>query len=88
MRQPLETLRVLNTLTLKQIFWKTKTFFKKLKYHYLVRSAKTEIAKFPYKIVLSETSVGKYKKYVQKGALTNNGVLLVTTYFSENLVLV
>ena len=30
------------TLTLKQIFWKTKTFFKKLEYSFLVKSTKIE----------------------------------------------
>ena len=30
MRQQVEILNVFNTLTLKQTFWKTKSFFKKL----------------------------------------------------------
>ena len=44
MRQTVEILDVFNTLTLKQIFWKTETFFKKLK------STKIENASFPYKM--------------------------------------
>ena len=43
-----------NTLTLKQIFWKTKTFFKKFQYHFLVKSTKIENTSFPYKNVMSE----------------------------------
>ena len=35
MRQLVEISNVFNTLTLKQIFWKTKTFFKKLEYCFL-----------------------------------------------------
>ena len=36
MRQPVEILNVFNTLTLKQIFWKTKALFKKMEYGFLV----------------------------------------------------
>ena len=49
----LEILNVFNTLTLKQIFWKTKTFFKKLEYYVLVESTKIENASFPYKAAIS-----------------------------------
>ena len=44
-------------LTLKQILWKTKTFFKKLEYLFLVESTKIENTSFPYKTALTETSV-------------------------------
>ena len=54
MWQSVEILNVFNTLTLKQIFWKTKTFFKKLEYRFLVESTKIEKASFPYKISISE----------------------------------
>ena len=40
----------------KQIFGKTETCFKKLEYRFLVESAKTEIAIFPYKNALSEVN--------------------------------
>ena len=53
----LDVLNVLNTLTLKQIFWKTKTFFKKLEYRFLVESTNVENTIFQYKIDLSETNV-------------------------------
>ena len=48
---------VFNTLTLKQIFWKTKTFFKKLEYCFLVEVTKIENTLFPFRTSLSETSV-------------------------------
>ena len=44
MTQSLETLNAFNSLTVKQIFWKTKTFFKKLEYQFLIESTKIENA--------------------------------------------
>ena len=44
-------------LTLKQIFWKAKTFFKKLVYRFLVESTKIGNASFPYKTVMSKANV-------------------------------
>ena len=44
MRHSVETLNDFNTLALKQIFWETETFFKKLKYCVLF------LASFFYKI--------------------------------------
>ena len=37
--------------------WKTKTFFKKLEYRFLVEGAKVENASFPYKTAISEANV-------------------------------
>ena len=48
---------VLNTLTLKDIFWKTKTFFKKLEYRVLVETTRIENTSFPFKTALSEANV-------------------------------
>ena len=48
---------VLTTLTLKQIFWKTKIIFKKLEYHFLVETTKIENISFPFKTVLPEANV-------------------------------
>ena len=50
---------VLNTLTLKEIFWKMQTFFKKLKYRFSVESTGIENTSFPYKTAISETNVIK-----------------------------
>ena len=52
-----EILNDFNTLTLKQISWKTKTFFKKLEYRFLVESTKIENASFSYKTAMSEANV-------------------------------
>ena len=48
---------VLNTLTLKQIFWKTKPFFKKLEYRFLVETTKIKNTSFSFKAALSEANV-------------------------------
>ena len=48
---------VFNTLILKQIFWKTKTFFKKLDYRFLVETTKITNTSFPFKTALSEAYV-------------------------------
>ena len=50
----MEIVNVFNTLTLKQIFWKTETFFKN---SFLVESTNIENASFPYKTAISEASV-------------------------------
>ena len=57
MWQSVKVSNVFNTLTLKQIFWKTKTFFKKLEYRFLVEATKIEITPFPFKTALSEANV-------------------------------
>ena len=57
MWQSVKVSNVFNTLTLKQIFWKTKTFFKKLEYHFLVEATKIENTSFPFKTALSEANV-------------------------------
>ena len=46
-----------NTLTLKLIFRKTQTLFKKLGYCFLVESTKIDNITFPYKTALSEPNV-------------------------------
>ena len=48
---------IFNTLTLKQVFRKTQTFFTKLKDHFLIESTKIENATFPQKTALSEANV-------------------------------
>ena len=57
MWQSVQVLNVFNTLILKQIFWKTKIFFKKLEYLFLVESTKIENTSFPYKTDISEAIV-------------------------------
>ena len=55
--QSVKILNVCNTLTLKQIFWVTKIFFKKLEHSFLVEGTKIENALLPYKTTISEASV-------------------------------
>ena len=57
MWQLLEVLNVFNILTLKQIFCKRQTLFKKLEYRFLVKSTKIEGATFSYKTAVSEANV-------------------------------
>ena len=78
----MEILNVFNTLTLRQIFWKTKTFFKKLEYRFLVESTKIESASFSYKTTLSEANVKTNKMMIQNGLITKKGILPVTALFS------
>ena len=56
MWQSVKVSNVFNTLTLKQIFWKMETFFKKLEYHFLVETSKIENTLFPFKTALSEVN--------------------------------
>ena len=57
MWQSLGILKVFNTLTLKQLFRKTKTFLKKLEYWFLIQSTKNEIVIFLHKTALSKAKV-------------------------------
>ena len=63
----MKVLNVFNTLTLIQIFCKTKTFFKKLEYNFLDKTTKIENTSFPFKTALSEANVkvGVYRKIVK-----------------------
>ena len=66
MWQSVEILNVFNTLTLIQIFWKTKTFFEKLEYRFLVETTKVENTSFPFKTVLSEANVKTNRMAITK----------------------
>ena len=56
MSQLVKVLNVFNTLTLIQIFWKTKTFFKKLEHRFLVETTKIKNT-LPFRAALSEANV-------------------------------
>ena len=81
MWQTVKILNVFNTLTLKQIFWKTKTFFEKLEYRLLVESTKIESASFHTKLPYQKPMLRQIKWWLQNGPITKNGVLPVTTLF-------
>ena len=72
---------IFNNLTLKQIFWKTKTFFKKLDYCFLVGTTKIESTSFPFKSAPSEANVKTNRMATTKWTSTKSGVLPVTTLF-------
>ena len=58
-------------LTLQQIFWKTKIFFKKLKYRVLVETTKIENTSFPFKTALSEANVQTNRRATTKWTYHN-----------------
>ena len=66
MWQSVKILNVFNGLTLKQIFRKMKTFFKKLEYRFLVERTKIENASLPYKTAPSEANVKTNKMVTTK----------------------
>ena len=81
MWQSVKILNVFNSLTLKQIFWKTKTFFKKLEYSFMVEITKIEKASFPYKNALSKANFNTNKMVTTKWTYNKERVLSVTTLF-------
>ena len=82
MWQSVEILNVFNIATLKQIFWKMKTFIKKLETCLLVEKTKTESALFPYKTAVSKANLKTNRIMTEQiGPITENGVLPVDTLF-------
>ena len=79
-RESVEVLNGFNTLTLKQIFWKTKIFFKKLEYHFLVESTKIAHASFPYKTVITEAN-GKTHRMVNTKCTYHKERSFASNYF-------
>ena len=68
MWQSVEILKVFSILTSKQIFWKTKTFFKKLESCILVGNAS-----FPYKTAISEVCLSLMTSYQARRNEKNSG---------------
>ena len=56
-RQSVKVSNVFNTLTSKQIFWKTKNLFQNLEYRFLVEATKIENTSFSSKTALPEANV-------------------------------
>ena len=80
MWQSVETLNVFNTLTLKQIFWKTKTFFKKLEHRFLLESTNMENISFPCKTTISEANV-KTNRMVNTKWIYHKERIFLSNYF-------
>ena len=76
----IENVKRLNTLIMKQIFWKTKNFFKKLKYRFSVENTKIENASFLFKTAISEANV-KTNKMVNTKWTYQNELSFASNYF-------
>ena len=77
MWQSVEILNDFSTLTVKQIFWNTKNFFKKLEYQFLVES--TKMHHFHTKLSYRKPMLRQIEWWVQNEPITKNGVLPVIT---------
>ena len=93
MWQSVETLSVFNTLTLKQIFWNTKTFLRKPEYRFLAENTKIENASYPYKTATSEANVKKNRivstkwTYHKGGSFASNYLIFLKILFQfKNLL--
>ena len=64
MWQSVKVSNVFNTLTLKQVFWKTKTFLKELEYRFLVEATKIKNT-FPFETALSEANASNYLIFLE-----------------------
>ena len=74
------------------IFWKTKTFFKKLEYRFSVESTKIESAIFTHKTALPEANVKtnsmrrtKWTYYKERNFTSNYFIFLKILFQSKNL---
>ena len=83
MWQSVKILNVFNTLTLRQIFCKMKSFCEKLVCCFSVESTRIENASFPYKTAISEANVETNRmvttKWNGEWIFAKNRVLPVTT---------
>ena len=66
MWQSVKVSNVFKTITLKQTFWKTKTFFQKLEFNFLVESTKIENTSFSFKSALSGANVKTNRMTITK----------------------
>ena len=82
--QSLRILNVFNTLILKQVFWKTKTFLKNLEYHFLVQSGTNESTTFPYKASLSKANAKTNWMGIMKWTYDKTWTFALTAYFFLN----
>ena len=86
MWQSVKVLNVFNTLTLFQIFWKTKTFFQKLEYRFLVETTKIENT-FQFKTALLEANVKTNRMvttkwtYYKEGSFASNRFIFLEILF-------
>ena len=87
MWKSVKVLNVFNTLTLFQIFWKTKTFFKKLEYRFLAETTKIENTSFQFKTALLEANVKTNRMvttkwtYYKEGSFASNRFIFLEILF-------
>ena len=93
MWQSVKILNIFNGSTLKQIFWKTKTFFKTLEYAFLVESTKIESTSFSNKTAISEPNVKTNKivttkwTYHEERSIASNYFIFLKFFFQfKNLL--
>ena len=94
MWQSVKILNFFNGLTLKQLFCKTKTFFKKLGYCFSFESTKFENASFPCKTGISEGNVNTNKMvttkwtYRKERSFASNYfiIIIIIVFFFGNFV--
>ena len=85
MWQSLKISSAFNTLTLKKIFRKTKTFFKKLENHFLVEKTKTENATLILNKATTQKPVLRQIEWgVQYRSIIKRGILPVSISFFWN----
>ena len=92
MWQSVKIWNVFNSLTLKQIFWKTKNSFKKPEYRFLVESTRIENASFPYKTSISEANVKtnkvvttKWAYQIERSFTSNYSIILKMLFQFKNV---
>ena len=79
MLQYVKVSNVFNTLTLKQIFWKMKTFFKKFECCFLVETTKLKTHHVHSKLFYQKPILRQIEWWLQNEPITKSGILLVTT---------
>ena len=77
MWQSVKVSNVFYILTLKQIFWKTKTFFQKREYR--LKPLKLKTHHFHLKLLCQKPMLRQIERRLQNGPITKSGALPVTT---------
>ena len=86
MWQSVKVSNVLNTLTLKQIFAKTKSFFKKLEHSFFLEATNIENTPFSFKNALSEAIVKTNRMVTTKWTYHKESSFASNSFiFLENL---
>ena len=84
--QSLEILNVFNSLTFKQIFWKTKPFSKNWKISFYLKVLRLKKKYFHAKLPCQKPILGQIELRKQSEPLTKSGVLPRNTSFLKNFI--